>query len=121
MFELEKTGKMKKFKLSQQGVVTMKRLILVAVTLMIGVLTIMPANAACTLDPNPVLNLTGTWAFKTDGISFWGGSIAGTFTASQFGSSGRTGPNQGNLDILASSNLSGPNGNLGVYGASAYI
>jgi hypothetical protein len=87
----------------------MKRLILVAVTLLIGVVATVPAHAACV--GTPIASLTGQWAFQIVGTQFTGGVIAGVFTAGNNG--GRSG---GSLDVFASSNLN----NIGVYGMSEY-
>src|SRR4249920_3532728 len=104
---------------------SMKRVVLVAVAMLIGIVTSVPANAACTLNPDPALNLTGTWAFQVSGaltsdiiqkivllnlkyVSFGlgfstipgGGAIAGTFTVT--GAPVRRGDPGGGLAIIAS-------------------
>jgi hypothetical protein len=99
---------MKTANLSTLGV-TMKRSILVAVTLLMGVVGTVPARADCM--GAPLASLTGQWAFQITGTNFFGGVVTGVFTAGSSG--GRSG---GSLNILTSSNLA----NIGVYGESAY-
>lgn len=57
----------------------------------------------------PLSLLAGTWVFETEGVSFYGAASVGKFTATV--GTDASGQPQGQLKVIETSNLAGPNGN----------
>jgi len=80
----------------------------IAVMCLVAVSVLAPsAFGQCPAEP---LNaFAGTWVFHTEGVSFWGSAAVGKITATV--GANKAGQPQGVLNVIESSNFTGPGGN----------
>ena len=60
----------------------MSKLTIAALCVLMFLLAIPQAEAACPANTNPLQMLVGSWAFRAEGVSFYGEGAAGSFAAS---------------------------------------